>query len=188
MNNNLCRVLRAVMVSGLSFVWQMKWCFQYLADIKRIVSEKISNSPIYRIPLRILMGLLCFAFTVHADIVISFDAPNTCANLDGSWSGTSKVSHWLSGICTYHGTGTIIFIDAFGHFRVSGRADKDSGSFLCPAQISEQLSGVCVDGLMTIKTDFAVVTGTLSGNSGSAQGRLTLSPGLDVDVFAQAHK
>lgn len=137
----------------------------------------------------VLMGLMVatmsFANVSYANFIFHSNVSNACENVSGSWSGTGKASNWFVGECVYHGSGNVSRVDSTGSFKIDVSADKDSGSFLCPNHATEQLKGVCVNGAVTILTDFGNLTGNFSPNEGSANGVLSVSPGMDAEVSIQ---
>ena len=131
------------------------------------------------------LGLICLTLltsNVYAEYSFSLDNPESCESIAGSWSGKGKATNWLLGSCTYHGSGIVSAVDSTGHFSVRTTADKDYGNKLCPEHATEQLNGVCLNGVVTIKTDFGSLKGNFSENNGSAKGTLSVSPGIDADV------
>ncbi len=121
----------------------------------------------------------------YADFTFHASTPNACEHLAGRWSGTGTASNWAIGECAYHGSGLISPLDNDGNFTVDVVSDKDSGSFLCPSHNEKHLTGTCVNGVTIIHTEYGDISGNFSQNSGNAQGTLSVTPGLKVDVFMQ---
>ncbi|KTD25393.1 Uncharacterised protein [Legionella lansingensis] len=129
-----------------------------------------------------IAAAMSFANMSHADFIFHSSASNACEDVSGYWTGKGKASNWLIGDCVYHGSGTVSALDSTGHFTVEVTADKDSGSFVCPKHTTEQLTGVCVNGVATIMTQYGDLTGNFTKNTGDAKGTLSASPGVDVYV------
>ncbi len=125
--------------------------------------------------------LLSLTNLAHADFLFNSTDADACKTIPGNWQGTGKASHWLIGICNYHGTGTASAIDAAGNFNFDVALQRDSGSLLCPASHTDRFAGHCVNGKATLVTSYGTLNGNFSGDSAHAQGTLTIS-GLDVDV------
>lgn len=119
------------------------------------------------------------AFTFHSSM------PNACQDIAGQWSGKGKATNWLIGDCVYHGSGSTSTINATGNFTVKVSVDKDSGNFLCPKHVTQQLTGVCTNGNVTIKTEYGNLKGSFSQTGGNAKGTLSVAPGMDADVTMQ---
>jgi hypothetical protein len=135
------------------------------------------------------IGLIwLLAGSAYAEYHFYLANSSACNTISGEWSGKGKASNWLLGSCTYHGTGTISAVDTSGHFTAMVSAQKDHGPALCPAHISQQVHAVCLNGEMTIKTDFGRLNGTFGTNSGSANGTLSVSPGIEADVSMQFYR
>ncbi|RUR12941.1 hypothetical protein [Legionella sp. km772] len=133
-----------------------------------------------------LLSTLLINTVTYADY--SFRLNDSCESISGPWSGKGKASSWFLGTCSYHGTGTVGLVDSTGHFTVSVKAVKDSGSPLCPDHASEQVNAVCSNGMVTIKTEFGNLKGNFSSNSGSAKGVLAVSPGIEAEVSMQFYR
>ena len=129
-----------------------------------------------------LISLALLSTGAYAEYSFSLANTESCESIAGSWSGKGKATNWLLGSCTYYGTGIVSIVDNTGHFSVRIIADKDYGNKLCPEHATEQLNGVCLNGVVTIKTDFGSLKGNFSENNGSAKGTLSVSPGIDADV------
>ncbi|QMT59867.1 hypothetical protein [Legionella sp. PC997] len=127
---------------------------------------------------------LTFASISYADFTF-YSGSNNCEDIPGNWAGSGKASNWLIGECHYNGAGIVGAVDTTGHFAIEVNADKRSGSLICPEHHSTKLRGICVNGTVTIKTEYGNLNGIFSQNSGSAKGKLTVSPGMDVDVAIQ---
>lgn len=121
----------------------------------------------------------------HADAIFYSSLANACEYISGHWAGTGKASNWVLGDCIYHGAGTVSSLDATGHFKIEVASDKDSGSILCPNHATKQLTGICLNGVVTIMTEYGNMTGSFSQNSGSAKGTLSVAPGMNADVVIQ---
>lgn len=137
----------------------------------------------------LLMGFavttMCCAQMSHANFSFYSSDVNACSYISGKWAGTGKASNWLIGECNYHGTGTISTPDNSGHFTINVSSDKDSGNFICPQHAEKQITGVCSNGTITLATEYGNLIGDFSEMTGSAQGTLTVSPGLDVNINIQ---
>lgn len=137
----------------------------------------------------LLMGFtaatLSFANMSHADATFHSNIPNACEYISGHWAGTGKASNWVIGECIYHGSGTVSTVDNTGHFKVEVTSDKDSGSLLCPAHTTKQLKGMCINGVVTIMTEYGNLAGYFSQNTGDAKGTLSVAPGMSADVEIQ---
>lgn len=137
---------------------------------------------------RLFLGFSIFLFfinTSYADYSFRLNDPSGCNAISGKWSGKGKATNWLLGSCVYHGTGTVSAVDSAGNFTAQVTADKDSGSGLCPNHATEQLKAVCVNGIVTIKTEFGSLRGNFSATKGTASGTLSVSPGLDAEISIQ---
>ncbi|MCW8444093.1 hypothetical protein OQJ19_01190 [Fluoribacter gormanii] len=134
---------------------------------------------------KIIIGFTAVALTIasisHADFTF-YSGSSKCEDVPGNWAGSGKASNWLIGECVYNGSGTVGALDSAGNFAIEVNADKRSGSVLCPSHNTTKLRGICVNGTVTIKTEYGNLNGVFSKNSGSANGKLTVSPGMDVDV------
>ncbi|KTD67241.1 MULTISPECIES: hypothetical protein [Legionella] len=127
---------------------------------------------------------LSLAHMAHADFTF-YSGANNCDEIPGNWAGSGKATNWLIGECAYNGSGTLGELDTNGSFDIEVSADKSSGSFVCPDHNTTKLKGVCVNGKVTIKTEYGNLSGIFSKTSGSAKGTLSVSPGMDVDVSIQ---
>lgn len=127
---------------------------------------------------------MLFTEMSHADFTFHSSAPNACEDITGNWNGKGTGSNWLIGSCVYHGIGTISALDSTGHFTLALDIEKDSGSFLCPNHATSQLSGTCINGVVTINTGYGNLTGNFSNNAGNANGTLS-ALGMSIDVTAQ---
>lgn len=136
---------------------------------------------------KLFIGFAILAFSLtkaaHADFTF-YASSNDCKNVSGDWKGSGTASHWLLE-CAYNGSGTISYIDNSGNFSLDVTADKQSGSILCPQHTEHKLKGVCVDGVVTVKTEYGNLTGVFSENTGSSNGTLNVSAGIDVAVAIQ---
>ncbi|MFC3909751.1 hypothetical protein ACFORL_11785 [Legionella dresdenensis] len=130
-----------------------------------------------------LFPALLLSTACHANFMFQSFTPNVCDNLAGNWAGSGKASNWIIGTCSYHGTGTISAVDSNGRFSVKVSADKDSGNLLCPAHAAKQLTGTCLNGIITIITEYGDLAGNFSENNGQAKGTLTVAPGIKADVL-----
>lgn len=131
------------------------------------------------------VAAMVFVNVAHADFMFHSNSNNTCDYISGHWFGTGKASNWFVGDCFYHGSGTISSLDSTGAFTAEVTADKDSGSILCPSHSTNILTGVCINGVTTILSEYGSVNGYFSQNTGSAKGTLSAGPGLKVDVDIQ---
>ncbi len=134
-----------------------------------------------------LIGAVLLSTGAYADYSFRLASPDTCDSIAGNWSGKGEASAWFLGTCKYHGVGTVGPL-VEDHFTVHVSADKKSGSALCPDHASEQINAVCKNGVVTIKTEFGSLKGNFSSNSGSAKGTLSVSPGIEADVFIQFYR
>lgn len=123
----------------------------------------------------------------HADFTFYSTKADSCETISGTWSGSGKGSNWLLGECAYHGEGIISTLDETGQFTLNISVDKDSGSFICPKHEEQSLKGTCVNGVVTLLTDYGNLTGDFSDNAGSASGSLS-AMGMSVEVSAQFHR
>ena len=137
----------------------------------------------------LLIGLttaaLSFATISHADATLHSHVANACEYISGYWMGTGKASNWVLGECIYHGSGTIGPVNDAGNFKIEITSDKDSGSLLCPSHTKKQLTGVCVNGVVTIRIEYGNLAGHFSQNAGDAKGTLSVAPGMSADVVVQ---
>lgn len=112
--------------------------------------------------LKLLIGFtaaaLALAHVAHADFTF-YSGANTCENVPGNWSGSGKATNWLIGECVYNGAGTISALDMDGNFSIEVNSDKRSGSLVCPEHNTTKLKGVCVNGVVTIKTEYGNLNG-----------------------------
>ncbi|WP_133136018.1 hypothetical protein [Legionella rowbothamii] len=121
----------------------------------------------------------------YADFTFYSSTPDACEHLAGHWSGTGTASNWAIGECVYHGVGVISPLDKAGNFTVEVVSHKDSGSFFCPSHSEKHLTGTCVNGVTIIHTEYGDISGDFSQNSGTAQGTLSITPALRVNVVMQ---
>ncbi|MCL9684349.1 hypothetical protein [Legionella maioricensis] len=137
----------------------------------------------------LLMGLtaatLSFTPVSQADITVHSNTPDACEYIAGHWAGTGKASNWVIGECIYHGAGTVSTVDNTGSFKIEVTSNKDSGSLLCPAHAKKRLTGTCINGVVTIKTEYGDLAGHFSQNSGDAKGTLSVARGISADVVIQ---
>jgi hypothetical protein len=137
---------------------------------------------------KFLIGLaiatLSLTNAAHADFTF-YSEDHHCKHVHGSWSGSGKAHHWLIGTCEYNGSGTISELDSNGHFGLQVKADKQSGSLLCPRHTEHALTGKCVNGEVTVMTEYGNLTGIFSEHSGTSSGTLNVSAGVNVDVEIQ---
>ena len=137
----------------------------------------------------LLMGFLAatmsFTSLSYADFTFHSSSQNACEAISGPWSGSGKAYNWFIGECKYHGSGVASALDETGRFTVEVNATKDSGNFLCPAQATEKLIGICADGNAVIITQYGNLTGSFSQNAGNAGGTLSVSPGMNAEVSIQ---
>ena len=137
----------------------------------------------------VLSGFLLTTMMVtsiaHADFKFYSNSSDICNNISGEWNGKGSASNWLIGTCIYHGKGTIGTPDSTGRFTLNLDIEKDSGNFLCAKHTIREFSGTCVNGDVTIITEFGNLQGTFSENSGSASGTLTAVLGMTIDVSTQ---
>lgn len=129
--------------------------------------------------------MVCCMNFAHADYVVYLSTPDACETISGDWKGTGNATNWLIGNCRYHGRGTVSKTDNAGNFTVRATADKESGSFLCPAHATEQLTGICVNGVAKIMTEYGNLSGNFSNNSGNVKGHLLVEAGMSIDVLAE---
>lgn len=133
------------------------------------------------------IGMMVIALSLtnaaYADFTF-YSSTNDCKNVSGDWKGSGTASHWLIE-CAYEGSGTISGLDREGGFKLDVEAHKLSGSSLCPQHTKHSLTGVCVNGVVIVKTDYGNLSGYFSTDSGSSNGTLTVAPGIDVDVAIQ---
>lgn len=118
----------------------------------------------------------------HAHFSFHSADTNACENISGEWIGMGRASNWFIGECVYHGAGTASALDAAGNFSITVIADKDSGSIFCPAHTTKLLSGNCVNGDVEFMTEYGAIKGNFADNVGQANGTLTVSPGIYVEV------
>ncbi|STY28873.1 Uncharacterised protein [Legionella wadsworthii] len=134
--------------------------------------------------LKLLFGVtaaaLFFTSLTHADFTF-YSGTSSCEDVPGSWVGSGKASNWLIE-CFYNGAGTISTLDNAGNFNIEVNADKRSGSLVCPDHNYTKLRGTCVNGTVTIKTEYGNLNGNFSKNSGTSKGTLSVAPGVDVNV------
>lgn len=129
-----------------------------------------------------LFAILLFPLVSHAHITLSSLDGNSCASIPGNWFGKGKATNWLIGTCTYHGDGAISALDNKGRFTITVSAHKDAGSFVCPKETTEQLSGICDNGVVTLQTAYGDIKGDFNTSSGTARGKLTVSAGIDAEI------
>jgi hypothetical protein len=132
-----------------------------------------------------IAATLSFATMAHADFTFRLNTKDGCDYLAGKWFGTGKASNWFLGECIYHGSGTISGLDNMGRFTAEVKADKDSGSGLCPEHTTKQVKGICFNGVVRIKTEYGHLDGNFSQYSGDAKGNLSVAPGMSADVEVQ---
>lgn len=132
-----------------------------------------------------VIGALVINTVSYADYSFRLADAESCNTITGTWTGTAKASSWFLGTCVYHGTGVVSSVDSSGHFTIQATADKDSGSILCPEHGAERVNAVCSNGLVTVQTEFGTLNGSFTSNAGSAEGTLSVSPGIEANVSAQ---
>lgn len=134
---------------------------------------------------KLLMGFtvvaMFLAHTSHADFTFYSDSTD-CNEVVGNWVGTSTATSGLIK-CDYNGSGVVSPVENNSQFKLSLNAKKTSGSILCPANYSATFNAVCTNGVVTVKTEYGNLMGGFSrSNGGNAKGRLTISPGIFVDI------
>lgn len=139
------------------------------------------------IQLFICLCTLCSTHAVWADYLFYSSDPKACESLAGQWAGHGKASN-LFFKCAYTGYETISSLDSEGRFIISFYADKKSGGSICPAHLTDELKGTCVNGAVTIKTGYGKLKGEFTKDSGDAKGVLTYSPGASADVVVKMQK
>lgn len=130
----------------------------------------------------LMTAMLCYTNLVHADYIFHSNRSNVCEQISGQWSGNGHAYNWLIGTCKYHGSGTVSTPDAEGKFTITVTAYKDSGSFLCPSTSTKQLDAECIDGAATIHTEYGNLLGSFSDRKGSAEGTLSVAPGMKAQI------
>ena len=126
--------------------------------------------------------MLCYTHLSHADYILHSNSSNSCEHISGQWSGTGQAYNWMLGHCKYHGSGVVSTPDPEGNFTITVNAYKDSGSILCPSHSIRQLHAKCINGMVTIHTEFGNLLGNFSENDGNAQGTLSVAPGVEAKV------
>lgn len=121
----------------------------------------------------------------YAHSTLYSNDPNACEHVAGQWVGTGTASNWFLGECAYHGSGSISPLDDTNKFTVDLSVDKNSGSFLCPGHVHKVISGTCLNGTVTLNTEYGDLTGIFSQESGEANGTLTVSPGINATISIQ---
>lgn len=132
-----------------------------------------------------LVPMLIFGNLTYANFSFHSSAQDSCEYVTGRWDGAGKVSNWFLGSCTYHGVGVLGSLDSNGVFTAEVTAYKDSGSFFCPKKAKEKFTGVCVNGLVTMNTNYGNLNGSFSQSEGNAQGTLSIAPGMSAEVSIQ---
>lgn len=139
---------------------------------------------------KLYIGYMIIALSLtnaaYADFTF-YSSTNNCNNVSGNWKGSGTASNWLIE-CAYEGSGTISGLAHDGGFKLDVEAHKISGSGLCPQHTKHSLTGVCVNGVVTVKTEYGNLSGYFSTDSGSSNGTLTVAPGIEVDVAIQFHR
>lgn len=130
----------------------------------------------------VIIGLMLFAPLTHANFTLHSTAENACEQISGLWVGSGSASNWAIGECVYHGLGTASSLDSAGQFTIEVTADKESGTFLCPEHTTTKLGGICVDGVVTVITEYGNLLGNYANNTGAAKGTITVSPGIYAEV------
>lgn len=136
----------------------------------------------------VVISALAVANLAHANFTFTSVTSGSCESVSGNWEGEGKAYNWFIGDCIYHGKGSISPLDNSGHFTAEVTAYKDSGSVLCPNQATKKLSGFCVNGITIIQTEFGSMNGDFAENSGSANGTLSVAPGMSAEVGIQFHR
>lgn len=121
----------------------------------------------------------------YANYTIELNNVDACHSIAGTWVGKGKATNWIIGTCKYHGEGMLGNIDNAGRFTITASAHKDYGNALCPQRVKQVLNAVCINGVMSVKTDYGSLRGVLNEMTGSANGTLSLSPGMDAKVSLQ---
>lgn len=140
---------------------------------------------------KLLIGLavasMSFTGMSYADFTF-YSSSTACEDAPGNWVGSGKAYNWLIGECVYNGSGTVGPVDSAGNFSLEVIANKRSGSFVCPEHTTTKLNGVCINGVVKIKTEYGDLAGNFTKTTGNAKGSLTVSPGIDVDVSVQFNR
>ncbi|KTD06926.1 hypothetical protein [Legionella jamestowniensis] len=130
-----------------------------------------------------MLAALSFTSQIYANFILRSASPTVCEDIPGRWHGHGKATNWLIGECKYHGRGSLSSLDSSGYFRIEVTADKDSGSVLCPKHAHEELKGSCIDGVVTIMTNYGNLAGHFSPTQGKAQGTLSVGAGMSAEVL-----
>src|SRR3990167_2734017 len=104
---------------------------------------------------------LLFSSLVHADIFFYTLSKDNCQNLPGTWNGTGSVSA-LGGIVHCKYTGVALVTPSSDPYSFSMHVDLNKVSGICPQKESLNLSGRCDNGVITLKTDAANLSGNLN--------------------------
>ena len=136
----------------------------------------------------VIATTMSFAPILNADFTFHSSEPNACEHIPGHWVGTGQATNWFIGTCVYHGSGSTSALDSTGHFTMEVTAKKDSGNYLCPNEAAKQLHGVCINGVVTIMTEYGELAGNFSENNGDAGGTLAVGPGMSADIAIQFHR
>lgn len=134
------------------------------------------------------VAIMSFVNMAHADFIF-YSNTDSCSAVSGSWTGNGDAYNWLIGKCFYHGSGSVSSFDEKGNFTFDINAYKDSGHYLCPEQYIAKATGLCVNGVVKITTEYGQLSGAFSQESGNAKGKLSVT-GSSVDVnivFKRTH-
>lgn len=133
----------------------------------------------------LIIAILFFTPGAYAEFTFHSTSTNACEVIPGHWVGSGKAYNWIIGECLYNGMGAVGMVDSAGKFVLEVFVDKLSGNFVCPEHATTRLTGICTNGVVIIKTDYGDISGHFSQDSGSATGKLSVIPGLSLDVSMQ---
>ncbi|HEX2548972.1 MAG TPA: hypothetical protein VHM20_04025 [Gammaproteobacteria bacterium] len=117
-----------------------------------------------------IISLSIFSAVANANIRVFSDShtENLCANVEGKWIGSGTVTARVMGMkvsCDYAGQSFITGSENF-----SANIDLQLSSGICPSSENFILPGTCdsATGAITLQSDDANLTGTLSNNGTQA--------------------
>lgn len=129
--------------------------------------------------------LLLFSSLAHADVIFRSTAPNFCSSLAKStWAGAGEVIA-LGGIvrCTYKGGAKVADSKDSTNFFTHVSLTKTSGPDKCPESEEMNFQGKCSNGVVSLHTDLANLSGTLEaeGTQVTLSGSVNIN-GIKADV------
>ena len=137
-----------------------------------------------KVVLATLLNLAVFSTTANANIFIHptfTGVGDACAIVAGNWTGTGTATAGVR--CRYKGKAVVTNIENNRVFDLATDLTKISG-ILCPQEEHIEFVGTCVNGVLTVDSNGANLTGTTDGKKAHLSGTVEI-PIQGVPVKAQ---